>query len=357
MSLDDASGSTGAATAAAGCARMTSPSSFGILAFAAPANTAATAANTAVVSSIRAFVMSYIPRLLLDRATRVASVGGGLSAVVAVYDTALVTLATHVLGGGVGLYPGGRDHHSTPADHWSTLPRGLRRSHRGRLLDLSGALGVGVLATVLGLVALDRRPLWMGEAMDAQWAGIPWNQYLDRIRISEMGQTLYPLMLKPWVAAASDAEWALRLPSVAFVALAELEYETIRDRKASEEHVLDSYISAIRPSLAGGPVDSPRRCCGHTAGTTKRPQAHSTAPHRLPRSTRDSACPNAIRMFKPIVALRRIVPHVGRLEVDSRLRFAVLQAFSAAPLARLHRAATRRRRASPRANFTPHQEL
>ena len=96
----------------------------------------------------------------------------------------------------------------------------MRRSHRGRLLDVSGAVGVGVLATVLGLVALDRRPLWMDEAMDAQWAGIPWNQYLDRIRISEMGQTLYLLMLKPWVAVASDAEWALRLPSVAFFALA-----------------------------------------------------------------------------------------------------------------------------------------
>jgi hypothetical protein len=44
-------------------------SSSKILAFAPPASTAATAANTAVVSSIRVLVMSYMPRLLLDRST------------------------------------------------------------------------------------------------------------------------------------------------------------------------------------------------------------------------------------------------------------------------------------------------
>jgi hypothetical protein len=58
----------GAATTAPGSAPMPEPSSSGIPALAPQANTAATAANTTVVSSIRVLVMPYMPRLL-DRSS------------------------------------------------------------------------------------------------------------------------------------------------------------------------------------------------------------------------------------------------------------------------------------------------
>ena len=51
------------------CTALAELVSAGILAFAPEAESAATAAKTAVVNSIRVLVMSYIPRLLLDHST------------------------------------------------------------------------------------------------------------------------------------------------------------------------------------------------------------------------------------------------------------------------------------------------
>jgi len=98
--------------------------------------------------------------------------------------------------------------------------KALTGPEQDRLLLPVSASVVGVIALVLGLIRLDRRPLWMDEAFDVHFTTLGWSKYLEVVRENEMSQALYLLVLKPWLAIASSGEWAARLPSVVFAAAA-----------------------------------------------------------------------------------------------------------------------------------------
>jgi uncharacterized membrane protein len=78
----------------------------------------------------------------------------------------------------------------------------------------------GVTAAVLGVIAIERRSIWIDEAIDVGLTGLPWGDYLRVAFEREGSQALYLLFLKPWLALTSDDEWVARAPSVAFAALA-----------------------------------------------------------------------------------------------------------------------------------------
>jgi mannosyltransferase len=82
------------------------------------------------------------------------------------------------------------------------------------------SVAAGLTAFVLGVIELERRSLWIDEALDVGWTELAWGDYLRLAFQNEASQALYLLFLKPWVAVASNDEWAVRAPSVAFAALA-----------------------------------------------------------------------------------------------------------------------------------------
>lgn len=79
---------------------------------------------------------------------------------------------------------------------------------------------VATVAAVLGLIALGRRSLWMDEAIDVSYSGLPWTDLIRTAFHQEASQALYLLLLKPWLALTSTDEWVARLPSVVFAASA-----------------------------------------------------------------------------------------------------------------------------------------
>jgi mannosyltransferase len=82
------------------------------------------------------------------------------------------------------------------------------------------ATGAGATAVVLGLISIERRSLWIDEAVDIDWATLSWGDYLRVAFQNEGSQALYLLFLKPWLALTSTDEWVARIPSVIFTALA-----------------------------------------------------------------------------------------------------------------------------------------
>jgi uncharacterized membrane protein len=94
----------------------------------------------------------------------------------------------------------------------------VRNAHRRETLLLSAI--AGGTAALLGAIALERRSLWMDEALDVHWTGLSWSDYLRIAFENEGSQVLYLLLLKPWLALTSTDEWVARTPSVVFAALA-----------------------------------------------------------------------------------------------------------------------------------------
>jgi mannosyltransferase len=78
----------------------------------------------------------------------------------------------------------------------------------------------GATAALLGAISLERRSLWMDEALDVHWTALSWPDYLRIAFENEGSQVLYLLLLKPWLALTSTNEWVARAPSVVFAALA-----------------------------------------------------------------------------------------------------------------------------------------
>jgi mannosyltransferase len=85
---------------------------------------------------------------------------------------------------------------------------------------LALAAAAGLTALVLGVVELERRSLWLDEALDVGWAKLAWGDYLRLAFQNEASQALYLLLLKPWLAVMPDDEWSARAPSVAFAVAA-----------------------------------------------------------------------------------------------------------------------------------------
>lgn len=82
------------------------------------------------------------------------------------------------------------------------------------------AVVAGGTAAILGAISIERRSLWMDEALDIAWSELSWSDYLRVTFENEGSQALYLLLLKPWLALTSTDEWAARAPSVMFAALA-----------------------------------------------------------------------------------------------------------------------------------------
>ena len=82
------------------------------------------------------------------------------------------------------------------------------------------SLAVAAVSASAGIIAIGRKPLWLDEAVDVQWTHLGWHDYLSLTFRSEMGQTLWLLLLKPWLSIAGHGEVAARAPSVLFAAAA-----------------------------------------------------------------------------------------------------------------------------------------
>jgi mannosyltransferase len=96
----------------------------------------------------------------------------------------------------------------------------LVRSRSEVATTVALAAAAGLTAFVLGVLELERRSLWIDEALDVAWTKLAWSDYLDLAFRDEASQALYLLLLKPWLAVVPEDEWAVRAPSVLFAALA-----------------------------------------------------------------------------------------------------------------------------------------
>lgn len=80
--------------------------------------------------------------------------------------------------------------------------------------------GVVLAGFALGLIRLGAQPLWYDEQVTRATAALPWEGIWNAARDTEAPHLVYYALLKPWLAVAGDSDWALRLPSVLFGALA-----------------------------------------------------------------------------------------------------------------------------------------
>jgi len=80
--------------------------------------------------------------------------------------------------------------------------------------------GVFVVALGLGLIRLGAQPLSFDEQFTRDTATLAWSGIWDAARDTEAPHLVYYALLKPWLAVFGTSDWALRLPSVLFGALA-----------------------------------------------------------------------------------------------------------------------------------------
>ena len=81
-------------------------------------------------------------------------------------------------------------------------------------------VGVVLVALVLGLIRLGAQPLSFDELFTRDTATLSWSGIWEAARDTEAPHLVYYSLLKPWLAAFGTSDWALRLPSVLFGALA-----------------------------------------------------------------------------------------------------------------------------------------
>jgi mannosyltransferase len=80
--------------------------------------------------------------------------------------------------------------------------------------------GVVLFTLTLCLTRLGSQPLWYDELFTRDTASLPWSGIWDAARDTEAPHLAYYALLKPWLAAFGTSDWALRLPSAIFAALA-----------------------------------------------------------------------------------------------------------------------------------------
>ena len=80
--------------------------------------------------------------------------------------------------------------------------------------------GVFVAALGLGVIRLGAQPLSFDEQFTRDTATLAWSGIWDAARDTEAPHLVYYGLLKPWLAVFGTSDWALRLPSVLFGALA-----------------------------------------------------------------------------------------------------------------------------------------
>jgi mannosyltransferase len=80
--------------------------------------------------------------------------------------------------------------------------------------------GVFAFALTVGLIRLGAQPLSYDELVTRDTATSSWSGIWSAARDTEAPHLVYYGLLKPWLAAVGTSDWALRLPSVIFGALA-----------------------------------------------------------------------------------------------------------------------------------------
>jgi mannosyltransferase len=80
--------------------------------------------------------------------------------------------------------------------------------------------GVFAVALALGLIRLGAQPLSLDELFTRDTATLSWSGIWEAARDTEAPHLVYYSLLKPWLAVFGTSDWALRLPSVLFGALA-----------------------------------------------------------------------------------------------------------------------------------------
>jgi mannosyltransferase len=80
--------------------------------------------------------------------------------------------------------------------------------------------GVFAVALALGLIRLGAQPLSFDEQFTRDTATLSWAGIWDAARDTEAPHLVYYALMKPWLAVFGESDWALRLPSVLFGALA-----------------------------------------------------------------------------------------------------------------------------------------
>jgi mannosyltransferase len=73
---------------------------------------------------------------------------------------------------------------------------------------------------VLGLIRLGTQPLSFDERFTRDTATLSWSGIWDAAQDTEAPHLVYYGLMKPWLAVFGTSEWALRMPSVFFAALA-----------------------------------------------------------------------------------------------------------------------------------------
>ena len=81
-------------------------------------------------------------------------------------------------------------------------------------------VGVVTVALALGLIRLGAQPLSLDEQFTLDTATRSFAGIWDAARDTEAPHLVYYSLMKPWVAVFGTSDWALRLPSVLFGALA-----------------------------------------------------------------------------------------------------------------------------------------
>ena len=84
----------------------------------------------------------------------------------------------------------------------------------------AAALGGAFLAAALGLFRLAHDAFWADEAYNVVLAREPWISLVKNIGDHEPSQAVYLLLFKVWLALVGEGEFAARLPSVMFAAIA-----------------------------------------------------------------------------------------------------------------------------------------
>src|SRR5207342_2853480 len=80
--------------------------------------------------------------------------------------------------------------------------------------------GVVLFTLALCLIRLGAQPIWYDEQVTLDTASLPWSGIWHAARDTEAPHLAYYALLKPWLAAFGTSDWALRLPSAIFAALA-----------------------------------------------------------------------------------------------------------------------------------------
>ena len=81
-------------------------------------------------------------------------------------------------------------------------------------------VGVFLVAIALGLIRLGAQPLSFDERFTRDTATLSWSGIWDAAQDTEAPHLVYYGLMKPWLAVFGTSDWALRLPSVLFGALA-----------------------------------------------------------------------------------------------------------------------------------------